>query len=77
MKRIKKILSIVERSTMKIKELKDNHLSHYSKEIQEKYMYDYVQQFQGIQVICTCNRCLKGILLGKGNGIHLLDLVMI
>lgn len=55
--------------------LKDDHLSHYDQDIQERYMHDYVQQFQDIQVICTCNRCLKGILLGEGNGIHLLDLL--
>ncbi len=57
------------------KDLEDEHLSHYSKEIQEKYMKEYVQQFPNEQVICTCNRCLKGILLGKGNGVHLLELL--
>ena len=41
----------------------------------EKYMKEYVQQFHNEQVICTCNRCLKGILLGKGNGVHLLELL--
>lgn len=58
------------------KELEDDHLSHYSKELQEKYMKDYVQQFHGMQVICTCNRCLKGILMGKGKGVHLLELLV-
>lgn len=57
------------------KDLEDEHLSHYSKEIQEKYMKEYAQQFHNEQVICTCNRCLKGILLGKGNGVHLLELL--
>ena len=57
------------------KDLENEHLSHYSKEIQEKYMKEYVQQFHNEQVICTCNRCLKGILLGKGNGVHLLELL--
>lgn len=39
-------------------------------------MNDYVQQFHNEQVICTCNRCLKGILMGKGRGVHLLGLLM-
>lgn len=58
------------------KDLEDNHLSHYSMDIQEKHMKDYVKQFHDLPVICTCNRCLKGILMGEGKGIYLLDLVM-
>lgn len=58
------------------KDLEDKHLSHYSKEIQEKYMKDYVKQFHNIPVVCTCNRCLKGMFMGEGKEIHLLNLVM-
>ena len=57
------------------KELDDTHLSHYPKDVQEKYMQEYVQQFDNKKIICVCNRCLKGILLGKGNGVHLLELL--
>ena len=57
------------------KELDDTHLSHYPKDVQEKYMQEYVQQFDNKKIICVCNRCLKGILLGKGKGIHLLELL--
>ena len=39
-------------------------------------MKDYVKQFHNIPVVCTCNRCLKGMLMGEGKGIHLLNLVM-
>lgn len=58
-----------------IKDLEDEHLSRYSKEIQEKYMKEYVQQFHNEQIICTCNRCLKGILMGEGKGVHLLRII--
>lgn len=57
------------------KALDDTHLSHYPKDVQEKYMQEYVQQFYDKQIICVCNRCLKGILLGKGNGVHLLEML--
>ena len=57
------------------KALDDTHLSHYPKDVQEKYMQEYVQQFDNKKIICVCNRCLKGILLGKGNGVHLLELL--
>jgi len=57
------------------KDLDDIHLSHYPKEIQERYMQEYVQQFYDKQIVCVCNRCLKGILLGKGKGVHLLELL--
>ena len=57
------------------KDLDDIHLSHYPKDVQEKYMQEYVQQFDNKKIICVCNRCLKGILLGKGKGVHLLELL--
>ena len=57
------------------KDLDDFHLSHYSKDVQEKYMKEYVQQFENKKIICVCNRCLKGILLCNGDGVHLLELL--
>ena len=40
-------------------------------------MEEYVKVFDlNYPVICDCNRCLKGVTMGKANGVHLLDLIM-
>jgi len=38
-------------------------------------MKEHVSQYSQEYIVCDCNRCLKGIQLGGGKGIHLLDLV--
>ena len=40
-------------------------------------MQEQVHKFDpNYPIICDCNRCLKGIELGGGKGVHLLDLIM-
>ncbi len=55
----------------------DTKLSHLPESLQQKLMQEQVHKFDpNYPIICDCNRCLKGIELGGGKGVHLLDLIM-
>ncbi len=46
-----------------------------SKEEQEKKMIEWVKQYHDMPVVVYCNGCEKGIKLGHGNAIHLIELI--
>lgn len=55
----------------------DTKISKLPEEIQIQLMENYCQQFDlNYPVIVDCNRCLKGVTMGKAKGVHLLDLLM-
>lgn len=54
----------------------DTKISQLPEEVQKELMKEQVDQFDCEWIICDCNRCLKGITLGGGKGVHLLDLIM-
>ncbi len=44
-------------------------------EQQKKELENWVSQYKTDRVTVYCNSCLKGVLLGGANGIHILDLI--
>ncbi len=50
-------------------------LSHMPEEVQRALMAEQVAKYPTEQVVCYCNRCVKGVELGGGKAIHLMDLV--
>lgn len=46
-----------------------------TKEEQEEKMSEWVKQYNGMPVVVYCNGCEKGIKLGHGNPIHLIELI--
>lgn len=44
-------------------------------EEQKKRMTEWVQQYTTNRVVVYCNSCLKGVLMGGADGVHLLDLI--
>lgn len=64
----------------KLKDLWDQYdnckLSRLPLELQKQFMKEQIALYKDNLVVCYCNSCLRGIKLGGGNGIHLLDLVM-
>lgn len=60
-----------------IEENKETKLSKLPEELQIQVMKDYALHFpEDYPVIVDCNRCLKGIVAGGKQGIHILDLIM-
>lgn len=55
--------------------MKDN-LELHDEEGQQRLMEENVKKYTTDRVICYCNACLRGIIQGGGNGIHLMDLIM-
>lgn len=56
---------------------KDTKVSKLPEDMQIKLMQDHVSTLpRADYIVCDCNRCVKGITMGGGNAIHLLDLVM-
>ncbi len=60
----------------KINQHSDTKLSHLPEELQAEIMHEHVLSFTEDIVVCDCNRCVKGIQLGGGNPVHLMDLLM-
>lgn len=54
----------------------DKKISQLPVDVQTALMADHVAQYTQPYVVCDCNRCVKGVRLGGGHPIHLLDLVM-
>lgn len=66
-----------ESSNKKLKDYPDIKISRLPEELQIELMQEQVSKFpKDCFIICDCNRCLKGINLGGGNGVHLMELVM-
>lgn len=54
----------------------EDKLDIHNEEQQQKLMEDNCKKYTTDRVICYCNACLRGVLQGGGNGIHLMDLIM-
>lgn len=69
-----------EPKNSELKDLWDQYdnckLSRLPLELQKQFMEEHVALYKDNLVVCYCNSCLRGIKLGGGNGVHLLDLVM-
>lgn len=60
----------------KLRDLEGIKISDLPMEEQIELMKEQVAKYEkDILIVCDCNRCLKGIELGEGNGIHLLKLL--
>lgn len=53
----------------------ENYRHILTKEEQEEKMMEWVKQYNGMPVIVYCNGCEKGIKLGHGNPVHLIELI--
>ena len=53
----------------------ENYRHILTKEEQEEKMTEWVKQYNGMSVVVYCNGCEKGIKLGHGNAIHLIELI--
>ena len=53
----------------------DVKVSRLPEELQKALMQEQVSFYQCERVVCYCNRCKKGIELGGGHPIHILDLL--
>lgn len=60
-----------------LKQYPDTKISKLPEEIQIQLMAEQVEKFpKDIHIITDCNRCTKGIKMGGGKAIHLLELIM-
>lgn len=55
--------------------LQEEYIEVIPPEEQKERMTAWVSQYKTPRVVVYCNSCLKGVLLGGANGIHLLDLI--
>ncbi len=55
--------------------LKDEYIEILPEDRQKEEMEKWVRQYKTGRVVVYCNSCLKGVLLGGANGIHILDLI--
>jgi hypothetical protein len=53
----------------------DKHIKVLSSEEIKEKMETWVKQYETQRVVVYCNSCLKGVLLGGANGIHIIDLL--
>ncbi len=53
----------------------DTEVSKLPQELQIACMQEHVAHFSDLPIVCDCNRCVKGITLGGGKAIHLMDLL--
>lgn len=55
---------------------KDKPIYEMPQEVQAALMREQAEKFAGSQVVCYCNRCVRGIRDGGGRAVHLLELAM-
>lgn len=56
-------------------EMNKNYIEILPAEEQKKRLTEWVKQYTTSRVTVYCNSCLKGVLLGGADGIHILDLI--
>lgn len=57
------------------KNIQENHLELLPKEEQVAKMKEHAKQYKDKKVVTYCTACYKGVILGGGNGVHLLELI--
>lgn len=55
--------------------IQEEYIEVISPDEQRERMAEWVRQYQTNRVVVYCNSCLKGVLLGGANGVHLLNLI--
>ncbi|MNI93997.1 hypothetical protein D3C73_1520310 [compost metagenome] len=54
----------------------EGKLEFHTEEEQQRLMEEHCANYTTDRVVCYCNSCLRGVIQGGANGVHLIDLIM-